>query len=110
MRQLHIYNNKVFAGILTETDDKKYEFAYDGVYVNSKEPCISLTLPKRTEPYHSDFMFSFFANILPEGANKKWICRRYHIDESDDMGLLTFFSGKDFIGSISVETINNAQV
>lgn len=28
MRQLHIYNNKVFAGILTETDDKKYEFAY----------------------------------------------------------------------------------
>ena len=107
MRQLKIYNNNIFAGILTETDNMSYEFTYDASYVSSTEPCISLTLPKRNETYKSDYLFPFFANILPEGANKKNICRRHHIDETDAMGLLTFFSGKDFIGSISVESLNS---
>lgn len=106
MRQLQIFNNGVFVGMLTETDDRKYEFVYDTGYVNSSEPCISLTLPKRSEAYLSDFMFPFFANMLPEGANKRYICRSNHIDDADDMGLLMLFSDKDFIGSISVKTIN----
>lgn len=103
MRQLRIYNNNVFAGILLETDDRNYEFTYDFDYVNSSAPCISLTLPKQNETFHSEYLFPFFANLLPEGANKRFICRRHHIDEADDMGLLIFFSGKDFIGSITVE-------
>ncbi len=103
MRQLCIYNNNVFAGILTETEERHYEFTYDTEYVNSNESCISLTMPKQNETFHSEFLFPFFANLLPEGANKRFICRRNHIDETDDMGLLMFFSGKDFIGSITVE-------
>lgn len=105
MRQLEILSNDVLAGILTETDDRKYVFVYDDSYINSDMSSISMTLPKNEKEFHADYLFPFFANILPEGANKDYICRRFHIDEDDSMGLLMAFSGKDFIGSIGVRTI-----
>lgn len=49
MRQLKIYSNGVFAGMLTETDARRYEFTYDHKYVESPAPSISVTLPKRVE-------------------------------------------------------------
>lgn len=106
MRKLEIYSNGIFAGLLTETDNRKYIFWYDDCYLGSDEPPVSLTLPKRKGDFLSDYLFPFFASLLPEGANKRMICRNNHIDEKDAMGLLTFFSGKEFIGSISVKTIN----
>lgn len=105
MRQLEILSNSILAGLLTETDDRKYQFVYDDSYVNSELPSISMTLPKNQKEFHSDYLFPFFANILPEGANKNYICRRFHIDEDDAMGLLMAFSGKDFIGSIGVRIV-----
>ena len=103
MRSLQIYSNDILAGVLTKTDDRQYIFVYDNVYADSSMPSISMTLPKQEKEFHSPYLFPFFANILPEGANKNYICRRFHIDEEDDMGLLMTFSGKDFIGSIGVK-------
>ena len=105
MRKAEIYSNDMLAGMLTETDDRHYHFVYDESYIRSSLPSISMTLPKQEEPFHSDFLFPFFANLLPEGANKEYICRKYHIDEADGMGLLMAFSGKDFIGSVGVKVI-----
>lgn len=64
-----------------------------------------MTLPKNLKSFHSEYLFPFFANILPEGANKSYICRRFRIDEDDTMGLLMAFAGKDFIGSIGVRAL-----
>ena len=86
MRIAEIYSNDVLAGILTETDDRHYHFVYDDSYIRSSLPSISMTLPKQKKTFYSDYLFPFFANLLPEGANKEYICRRYHIDETDDMG------------------------
>ena len=105
MRQLEILSNDTLAGLLTETDDRKYQFVYDDSYVKSELPSISMTLPKNQKAFHSEYLFPFFANILPEGANKNYICRRFRIDEDDSMGLLMAFAGKDFIGSIGVRTV-----
>lgn len=105
MRQLEIFSNDILAGLLTETDDRKYQFVYDDCYVNSELPSISMTLPKSQKEFHSDYLFPFFVNILPEGANKKYICQRFRIDEDDSMGLLMAFAGKDFIGSIGVKSL-----
>lgn len=105
MRQLKIICNNVKAGVLTETDDRQYIFVYDTDYVNSSNPSVSLTLPKRKEQFLSAYLFPFFSNLLPEGANKRYICRRERIDENDYMGLLASFAGKDFIGNIGVDKV-----
>lgn len=47
MRKAEVYRNGVLAGILTEVDDRTFEFQYISEYFNdNSKPAISLTLPK----------------------------------------------------------------
>lgn len=101
--RLLIYLGKTLAGTLTQISTHEYEFAYDADYCNGNNNPISPTMPLTTELYHSPCLFPFFANLLPEGANKRSICRHLHIDEHDYFSLLASFAGKEFIGNISVE-------
>ena len=101
MRQLGVYNNDVLAGVLKEeTPGRGYVFAYSPDYLSSKG-----TLPLQSAPYESESLFPFFANLLPEGANRTVICRKFRIDKEDLFGLLSAMSGKDFIGSVNVRAI-----
>lgn len=103
MRELKVYNNDVFAGELTESNPGiGYTFKYDDGYLKSDMPSISVTLPKRTEIYTADLLFPFFANMIPEGANRKIICRKLRIDERDIFGILYAMADKDFIGAVNV--------
>ena len=83
---------------------KDYVYFYDDAYLASDHPAISVTLPKRKEPYTSSRLFPFFANMLPEGMNRKVICRSLRVDERDLFGLLSAMAGKDFIGGVHLET------
>lgn len=105
MRMLSVFNHGMFAGLLLEENPGTgYSFQYDKEYLRQSESkAISITLPLREEAYCSDSLFPFFVNMLPEGTNRKLVCRNHKIDEDDDFGLLTFFCGKDFIGSISFQ-------
>ena len=106
MRQLGVYNNDVLAGVLTEqAPGKGYVFAYDPAYLASGASPVSVTLPLQSAPYESESLFPFFVNLLPEGANRTVICRKFRIDEEDLFGLLTAMSGGDFIGAVSVRPI-----
>ena len=106
MRQLGVYNNDVLAGVLTEqTPGRGYVFAYDPAYLAAGGLPVSVTLPLRPAPYESESLFPFFVNLLPEGANRTVICRKYRIDEEDLFGLLTVMSGRDFIGAVSVRPL-----
>ena len=40
--------------------------------------------------------------MLPEGANRKIICRSLRIDENDFFGMLTAMADKDFIGAVQI--------
>lgn len=84
MRQLYVYMNDLKAGVLTENNPgKEYTFCYDENYLSTENPSISVTLPKREESYKNEYLFPFFTNMLPEGANRRSICRSLRIDEND---------------------------
>lgn len=89
MRQLEVYVNDVKAGLLTELNPGKgYTFVYSDEYIASDLPSVSLSLPKKNEAYESESLFPFFTNLLPEGANRKVICREKRIDSNDFFGML----------------------
>jgi serine/threonine-protein kinase HipA len=106
MRQLGVYNNDVLAGVLKEeTPGRGYVFAYSPDYLSSEGTPVSVTLPLQSAPYASESLFPFFVNLLPEGANRTIICRKYRIDEEDLFGLLSVMSGRDFIGAVNVRLL-----
>ena len=111
MRQLMVYYNNVKAGLLTElTPGGGYRFEYFPEYLMGKCPHVSLTLPKTDTPYESDQLFPFFANLLPEGALRRVVCREHHIDENDLFGVLYAISGTDTIGAINFKTSDDGTV
>lgn len=106
MRQLEVYMNNCKAGMLTESHrGRGYSFRYYSEYLESCMPPISVTLPKRKEAYESVRLFPLFSNMLPEGANRRIICRSSRIDEKDFFGILTAMAGRDFIGAVHVKTV-----
>jgi serine/threonine-protein kinase HipA len=106
MKQLQVYMNDTPAGVLTEEHPGRgYTFAYDASYLASDWPPVSLTLPKRQEEYTSEYLFPAFANILPEGQNRKFICRVFHIDERDLFSLLYTMADGEFVGALNVRKI-----
>lgn len=108
MRELAVYYNDTEAGILTEQyPGAVYSFQYKEEYLNSAMPPISATLPKQSTAYKSEHLFPFFSNMLPEGANRRVICRTLKIDENDFFGLLDAMADKDFIGAVNVRRIKN---
>ncbi len=103
MRTLAVYNNDVQAGILTENaPGHGYVFQYLDSYITSGGNAISLTLPIQREAFKSEHLFPFFSNMVPEGANRRIICRSKRIDEDDLFGLLTAMAGKDTIGAVNL--------
>ena len=106
MRQAEVYYNKILAGLLTENDNGEYIFRYDDKYFQgSSLPAISLTLPKTKQEYRSETLFSFFFNMLSEGANKAIQCQTLRIDEEDYFGLLLATAHTDTIGAVTVKKI-----
>ena len=99
--------NKKRAGVLTELrPGKGYRFRYDEAYLASDCPSISVTLSKKQGSYESPTLFPFFMNMLPEGTNRKVICRTSRGDENDFFGLLAAMAGKDFIGGVHIEKVS----
>lgn len=103
MRSIKVYNNDILAGTLSELDNGKYSFRYEDEYFHDNSmPEISITLPKNNQEFVSDSIFPFFTNMLPEGGNRKVICRQFKVDETDFFGMLLAMRGADFIGAINL--------
>lgn len=107
MRKAEVYCHDIKAGIITEeVQGKNYTFVYDSSYLadSTHEP-ISLTMPLRKEAYKSPVLFPFFTNMLPEGTNRKVVCRSHRLDEKDFFGLLLKIATVDTIGAVTVREI-----
>lgn len=103
MRQAKILYKNMDAGLLIQHDDGSYTFRYNDSWMNdSNKPGISLTLPKNRREFHSEFLFSFFYNMLPEGSNKQVVCKHNRLDRSDYFGILLTTAKDDNIGAIRV--------
>jgi HipA-like protein len=103
MRQAKVLFRNEEAGLLTQHDDGSFTFRYHEAWVNdSNKPDISLTLPKIHQEFHSDYLFPFFYNMLPEGSNKQVVCKHHRIDADDSFGLLLITAAADSIGAVRV--------
>jgi len=106
MRQAKILYKNIEAGLLIQHDNGSFTFRYNNTWMNdTNKPAISLTLPKLKQEYHSEFLFPFFYNMLPEGSNKQVVCKYNRIDKSDYFGLLITTAKSDNIGAIKVVKI-----
>jgi serine/threonine-protein kinase HipA len=106
MRKAMVYYKGEEAGMLTQHDDGTFTYRYhDQWMTDDRKPAISLTLPKASQEYQANHLFSFFFNMLPEGSNKVVVCRLMRIDESDDFGLLLTTAQYDTIGAVTVTKI-----
>lgn len=107
MRRGEVYNHGRLAGTIEELNDGTYRFTYDPSYVADPDSeAVSLTLPKRTEPFESEHLFPFFYGLLSEGSTRKLQSRLLNIDEEDTFGLL-LETGRDTVGSVSVEGVES---
>ncbi len=100
-RSAKVFVDKSQAGVLRETDEG-YVFAYNAEYAESAGKSISLTLPKRAEPYFSRTLFPFFDGLIPEGWLLNVVSRNWKLDEKDRFGLL-LVACKDCVGNVSIE-------
>lgn len=103
MRKARVFFKEEEAGILTQHDDRSFSFCYhDGWIADSRKQSISLTLPKTAKEFHSNHLFPFFYNILPEGSNKDVMCKLNRIDREDYFGLLITSAKNDSIGAVRI--------
>lgn len=108
MRKARIFFKDEEAGVLTQHDDGSFSFRYNDSWLKDRNnPGISLTLPKSKQEHHSEFLFPFFYNMLPEGSNKQVVCKHYRIDRDDYFGLLMTSAKFDSIGAVRVVKIEN---
>ena len=108
MRRLAVNMNGTLAGILSEeAAGRSYKFEYDSDYMASCNIPVSVTLPRNKKSYESNRLFPFFANWIPEGANRRLICRARHLDERDLFGILYTMAGCDCVGAVSLRRIED---
>ena len=62
---------------------------------------VSLTLPKREEPYISSTLFPFFDGLIPEGWLLDIVVDNWKIDQRDRFGLL-LCACRDCIGAVNI--------
>lgn len=106
MRAARILYKGETAGILTQNDDGNFHFEYVEKWLSDAEkPAVSLTLPKKQKEFNSKALFPFFYHLLPEGANKRMVCKTFRIDENDAFGILLQTSRIDTIGAVTLERI-----
>ena len=100
-RVAHVYVRDNFAGTLRETD-AGYAFAYDADYLaDAQTPDVSLTLPKREEPYVSKTLLAFFDGLIPEGWLLNVVSHNWKIDQADRFGLL-LVACRDCVGCVCI--------
>lgn len=111
MRQGKVFLNDIYAGTISEISASEYIFEYDDAYFNNPGyPAISLTLPKKQKVYKSQYLFTFFANMLSEGSNRMVQAMLHHVDKDDDFGILLATAYLDTPGAVTVKKINHETI
>jgi serine/threonine-protein kinase HipA len=106
MRIAKILYNEEEAGIITQHDDGSFSFRYHDEWMrDDTKSGFCRTMPKTQQLYQSNYLFPYFFNIIPEGANRKAICTDLKIDEDDYFGILLVTGKHDVIGAVKVVEI-----
>lgn len=102
MRRANVYYGEHLAGILTETDDGDYEFAYEAEYIRyHPADFITFSMPVTSAVYRDKRLFPFFEGLIPEGWLLEIASSSWKINRNDRMGLLLACC-RNCIGAVSV--------
>ena len=98
-----VYFDRALAGLLLERATGGARFSYEPAWLADPEaPAISLTLPKREEPYEWDGPSPFFMGLLPEGWLHTLAIGKYRLAADDWFGQILALCG-DCVGAVTVE-------
>jgi len=102
MRTVEVYVGKHLAGLLTESDAKRYSFEYLPDYVDSP---VSYTMPVTQRRYEFETFPPFFEGLLPEGYNLDALLMKQKIDRNDYFSQLLAV-GEDMVGDVTVKSVS----
>ena len=95
MRSLTIWWEGVVVGALTTNRHGAMRFAYDGNWLaDPAAPALSVSLPKRPEPFPSRQCRPFFEGLLPEGAQRDAVAAALGVSRANEFRLLEQLGGE----------------
>ena len=96
--------NQCLAGIIEGTSGDDACFHYDESYIHNPDAGpISISLPKREEPFTATQTKNYFEGLLPEGFTRRTVAQWMHVDENDYLSILHGL-GRECLGAIQIRS------
>jgi serine/threonine-protein kinase HipA len=92
--------DKGVVGELYLSEHGEMSFAYGQEWLNSDQPGISISLPKREEPFSRRECRPFFAGLLPEESQREHAAKALGLSQGNDFALLKALGG-DVAGALT---------
>lgn len=101
-RALGVWWDGACVGQLILDQDGDLAFTYDAAWrADARRPAISISLPKREEPYGRRAARAFFSGLLPEEAQREGVARALGVSKGNDFRLLEALGG-DVAGALTL--------
>ena len=95
MRALTVWWDGAVVGSLTADRHGAMRFAYDGDWLaDSAAPALSVSLPRRPEPFRPRECRPFFEGLLPEGAPRDAVAGALGVSRANEFRLLERLGGE----------------
>lgn len=89
-------------GVLALDEQGDLGFAYDADWLaDAARPAVSMSLPKRPEPFNRRETRPFFAGLLPEAGQREAVARALGVSKGNDFRLLERLGG-DVAGALTL--------
>lgn len=99
-KRLRVWFEDRLVGTLSQDLQGDLGFAYDAAWLSDPEaPEISMSLPKRVEPYPHKACQPFFDGLLPEGGQRQAVAKALGVSERNPYALLHELGG-DVAGAL----------
>jgi serine/threonine-protein kinase HipA len=103
MKSEKVYFNNILAGVIEELSTGEVQFTYDAGYLgDEKNPAISNSLPKQTEPFKEQGLPPFFDGLIPEGWLLTLAADKYKLNPIRDRFALLLATCQDTIGAVTI--------
>ena len=108
-RALAVWWEDALVGSLRVDRDGEMRFAYDADWLaDPASPALSISLPKRAEPFRARACRPFFEGLLPEGAQRDAIAAVFGVSPGNEFALLERLGG-DVAGALTLRREGEAR-
>ena len=102
IKSLAVWWDGARVGLLRIDENGDLEFSYDPEWVeDAAQPAVSISLPKRLEPFNRRETRPFFAGLLPEEAQRDAVAHALGVSRANDFRLLERLGG-DVAGALTL--------